>query len=195
MNTTLVAFDAVITAVRAVAIFGVGVFAVLCAMDWAVRTRRISPFNPVARFFRSTVDPLIAPVERRVLRAGGTPAAAPWWALVAAVVIAILLVTLLGFVRSQIIVAAYAVNAGAGGVYRMLVSWAIAFLRLALLVRVLSSWFPVSPYSRWVRWSYGATEWMLRPLRAVVPLLGAFDITPIIAYFLLGIAGRLLIGG
>lgn len=187
-------FDTIITVVRAAAMFSVGVFAGLCAVDWAVRTRRISPFNPIARFFRSTVDPLIAPVERRVLRAGGTPASAPWWALVAAVVAAILLVTLLGFVRSQILVAAYAFNAGPAGLYRMAVSWTVAFLRLALLVRVLSSWFPISPYSPWVRWSYGATEWMLRPLRSIVPMLGAFDITPIVAYILLGFVGRLLMG-
>lgn len=195
MNTTIVALDAIIAAVRAAAMFSVGVFAVLCAVDWAVRTRRISPFNPVARFFRSTVDPVIAPVERRVLRAGGTPASAPWWALVAAVVGAILLVSLLGFIRSQVIVATYAMSAGPVGLYRMAVSWTVAFLRLALLVRVLSSWFPVSPFSWWVRWSYGATEWMLRPLRSVIPTLGAFDITPIVAYFALGLLGRLLMGG
>lgn len=195
MNTTIVALDAIIAAVRAAAMFSVGVFAGLCAVDWAVRTRRISPFNPVARFFRSTVDPVIAPVERRVIRAGGTPAAAPWWALVAAVVGAILLVSLLGFIRSQVIVATYAMSAGPAGLYRMAVSWTVAFLRLALLVRVLSSWFPVSPFSWWVRWSYGATEWMLRPLRSVIPTLGAFDITPIVAYFALGLVGRLLMGG
>jgi YggT family protein len=175
-------------------VFSVGVFAGLCAVDWAVRTRRISPFNPIARFFRSTIDPLIAPVERRVLRAGGTPASAPWWALVAAAVAAILLITLLGFVRSQIVMAAYALGAGPGALYRIAIAWTVAFLRLALLVRVLSSWFPISPYAWWIRWSYGATEWMLRPLRSVVPMLGAFDITPIVAYFLLGILGRILMG-
>jgi YggT family protein len=191
---TIVALDTIITIVRAAAIFSVGVFAGLCAIDWLVRTRRINPFNPVARFFRSTVDPLIAPVERRVLRAGGTPAAAPWWALVAAVVVAILVITLLGFIRSQIVVAAYAMGAGPAGLYRMAIAWTVGFLRIALLVRVLSSWFPISPYSWWVRWSYGATEWMLRPLRSIVPKLGAFDITPIVAYFLLGIVGRILMG-
>ena len=40
------------------------VLAVICLIDWLVRTRRINPFNPVARFFRSSVDPLLAPVER-----------------------------------------------------------------------------------------------------------------------------------
>src|SRR5204863_466890 len=40
---------------------------------WAVRVRRVSPFGMVGRFVRTSVDPLLRPVERVVLRAGGTP--------------------------------------------------------------------------------------------------------------------------
>jgi len=58
---------------------------------------------------------------------------------------------------------------------------------LALLVRVISSWLPISPYSRWIRWSYVLTEWMIAPLRRIIPLIGAIDITPIVAWFLLNI--------
>jgi YggT family protein len=76
---------------------------VVFGIDWLVRTRRISPFNPVARFFRSSVDPLLAPVERRVVRAGGTPASAPWWALVAVVVGGILVLQLMEFVGGQLV--------------------------------------------------------------------------------------------
>ena len=50
-----------------------GVLAVVCVVDWAVRTRRISPFSGVARFFRGRVDPLMAPVERVIVRSGGVP--------------------------------------------------------------------------------------------------------------------------
>jgi YggT family protein len=186
------ALDLIIAATRTIALFAVIVFAVLCLLDWAVRKRHINPFSPLARFVRSTVDPLIVPFERRVVRAGGQPAAAPWWALAFAVVASILLITLLGFIRNQIVVATLAFSGGGAGIYRLLVSWTVAFLRIALLVRVVTSWLPVSPYAWWVRWSYGATEWMLRPLRSVIPTLGAFDITPIVAYFLVGIVGGLL---
>jgi YggT family protein len=54
-------------------------------------------------------------------------------------------------------------------------------------VRVLSTWLPISPYSRWIRWSYVLTEWMLRPLRSVIPMIGPIDITPLIAFFALGL--------
>jgi len=36
-----------------------------------------------------------------------------------------------------------------------------------------------------VRWSYALTEWMLHPLRGIIPLVMHVDITPIVAYFLL----------
>src|SRR5215208_6161123 len=170
------------------AFFAAAVFcAVVVAMDWLVRTRRISPFNPIARFFRATVDPLIAPVERRVVRAGGLPASAPWWALAAVVVGGIVLITLLGFLRGWIGSAVYAVSAGPRGVLVLLVSLTFGLPQAALLVRVLSSWSRMSPYSAWIRWSFVLTELILGPLRRVIPPFGMMDVTPIVAYFLLRI--------
>ena len=163
------------------------VLAVICLLDWAVRTRKINPFNAVARFFRSTVDPFIAPVERKVVRAGGTPASAPLWALVAVVVGGIIIMTILDFIRTEVMRASLYSSQGSTGVYRLLVSWTFGILKVALLVRVISSWLPVSPYSWWVSWSYKLSEPILTPLRRIVPTLGAFDITPIIAYFLLSL--------
>lgn len=188
------AIDSILEAVRVATLFVVAVFAVICVVDWAVRTRRINAFNPIARYFRSTIDPFIAPIERRVVRAGGSPAVAPWWALVAAVVGGILLLSLLGFIRNQVLFAALAANQGAAGVFRLLVVWTFAILRLALIVRVISSWLPVNPYSPWLRWSYLLSEPILRPLRQIVPTLGMIDITPILAYFLLGFLARILVG-
>jgi YggT family protein len=190
----LPAIDSILEAVRVATLFVVAVFAVICVVDWAVRTRRINAFNPIARYFRSTIDPFIAPIERRVVRAGGSPAVAPWWALVAAVVGGILLLSLLGFIRNQVLFAALAANQGTAGVFRLLVVWTFAILRLALIVRVISSWLPVNPYSPWLRWSYLLSEPILRPLRQIVPTLGMIDITPILAYFLLGFLARILLG-
>jgi YggT family protein len=188
------AVDSIIEAVRVATLFAVAVFALICVVDWAVRTKRINAFNPIARYFRSTIDPFIAPIERRVVRAGGSPTVAPWWALVAAVVGAILLLSLLGFIRNQVLFAALAADQGAAGVFRLLVLWTFAILRLALIVRVISSWLPVNPFSPWLRWSYLLSEPILRPLRQIVPTLGAIDITPILAYFLLGFLARILLG-
>lgn len=170
------------------------VLAVVCAVDWLVRTRRLNPFGGIARFFRQSVEPLMAPVERRIVRAGGVPASAPWWALGAAVLGGIVFLSLFDFVRSQIAGFYYASQTGSHGVLRLLIGWTFEIVRLALIVRVISSWVRVSPYSRWVRWAFILSEPILRPLRQIVPALGMIDITPIIAYLLLGLLQGFVMG-
>ena len=76
----------------------------------------------------------------------------------------------------------------------MLIQWTFAVLRMALIVRVICSWVRVSPYSRWVRWAFVLSEPILRPLRQIVPALGMIDITPIIAYLVLGLLEGFLVG-
>lgn len=174
-------------------LFYMGAFvAVICAVDWAVRTRRINPFNKVARFFRANIDPLLAPIERVIVRAGGVPSSAAWWGLIAFVVCAILLITLLQFV-GDILFQMVAVGQHPELAWRVIVSWAISLLSIALFVRVLSSWLPVSPSSRWIRWSYLLTDWFIVPLQRVIPRVGMFDITPIVAWILLRLLGGVLL--
>jgi YggT family protein len=165
--------------------------AVACLLDWAVRTRRINPFSRTSRFVRARIDPLMAPVERIVLRAGGVPSSAPLWAVVAFAVFGILLVTAIDTVIGLVAQAAYGLQTPHALPW-MLLSWAFSLLRIALLVRVISSWLPVSPYSVWVRWSYVLTEWMVAPLRRFIPTLGPIDITPIVAWLLLSLLQSLL---
>ncbi len=168
--------------------------AIVFAIDWAVRTRRLNPFGPIARFFRSSVDPLLAPIERRVVRAGGVPSSAPWWALVVVVVGGLVLLTILDYVQQMVAEAAVQLAAGGPrGVALLLVRWTFLVLEVAIFVRVLSSWLGVAPYGRWVRWSYQLTEWLLRPLRRIVPPLGMVDVTPLVALLLLAYVAQPLV--
>jgi YggT family protein len=194
METFLVGADAVIQILRTALLSIAVVFGAICLLDWAVRTRKISPFNAVARFCRSTVDPIISPIERRVVRAGGTPASAALWALVAVVIGGILLLTLLDVLRLEVIQSITAAQAGAAGVYRLLVGWTFTILKTAIVVRVISSWLPISPYSVWVRWSYMLSEPILAPFRRVIPNLGGLDISPIVAYILLSLLESFMLG-
>jgi len=192
MDAFMVAVGVVIEVLRTVLLSVALVFGAICVLDWAVRTRKISPFNAIARFCRSTIDPLIAPIERKVVRAGGTPAAAPLWALAGVVVGGIVLLTFLDFIRLEIAQSIIASQNGPAGIFHLLVSWTFTILKIALLVRVISSWLPISPFSVWVRWSYFLSEPILAPMRRIVPSLGGLDITPILAYFLLNLTESLL---
>jgi YggT family protein len=169
-----------------VALLAIGVLlAVIAALDWASRARRLNPFGAVARFMRNHVDPRLGGVERQVVRMGGQLSSTPWWALLAYVVCAALAIALVDAVIGLVLDARFALGRGAPGVLLLLVHWTFAFLKIALLVRVVVSWVPRLAYSRWLSWSFGATDWMLRPLRRVVPSLGVIDITPLVAYFAL----------
>jgi YggT family protein len=77
----------------------------------------------------------------------------------------------------------------------LLVTWTFGLLQLALFARVISSWFQMSPYSPWIRWSFVLTEWFLAPLRRVIPSFGMIDLTPIVAYFGLQLLEAVLIRG
>jgi YggT family protein len=141
---------------------------------------------------RARVDPSLAGIEKRVVRAGGQPAATPVWALVVYVIVAALFLAALDAAVGLLRDAALATSQGGLGILMLLIHWVFTFFRIALIVRVIASWFPQFAARPWVRWSFGATEWFLRPLRGVIPALGMIDITPIVAYFALQIAEWLI---
>ena len=192
MYEALAALTTFAAGLRSVLLAGGIAVALVATADWAVRTRRINPFGGVARFMRAQVDPRLAGIERQVMRAGGHPSATPWWALVAYVILAALVLAAIDVVFSLLQEAMQAGSLGAGGMLALAIHWIFRFLTFALLVRVIGSWFPRAAHSAWMRWSYSSTEWMLRPLRRVIPTVGMLDITPIVAYFALQIAESLL---
>lgn len=116
MNDVLAVFDSVIGFLRIGFFALAATLSVVCAIDWAVRTRRINPFGKVARFFRQAVDPAMMPVERRIVRAGGAPSTAPWWALVVVVLAGIVAISGLQFIRDQVVTALLASSNGPRGI-------------------------------------------------------------------------------
>jgi len=154
----------------------------------AVQARKVNPFGRAARAIRALTDPVLEPIERRLLRAGGNPQNAPWWLAGVAILGGIVLVSVVEWAAGQALALAGAAGAGPGYALRVVVDWAFNLVLLALVVRVIGSWVGASRYSRWMRPFVWLTEWMLAPLRRVVPPLGMVDITPLVAWFLLQLA-------
>lgn len=191
--TLLYLIGALAAALRPLLFGATVIVAVLAALSVAVRARRLNPFGGIGQFVRRSVDPLFVPMERRVVRAGGNPVHAPWWTVAALAVGGLAVIWFLDFLLGSLLTAASALGAGPRGLMILLVRWTFGLLQLALLVRVLSSWFQLGPWSKWVRWAFVLTDWMLRPLRQIVPPLGMIDITPLVAYFGLQLLETLLL--
>lgn len=175
------------------------VFAVFCASlivalaSWLVRTRRVSPFGALARVLRSLSEPFLRPIETRVVRAGGNPMHASWWLVIAVAVVGVLLLSLLDWVIGVVVQLSSAAGGGPRAVLRLGVVIAYNVFFIALLVRVFGSWFGAFGYSRWVRPAYVLTDWLVEPLRRVLPPMGMFDLTPLAAWFVLWAAKQLLL--
>ncbi len=61
----------------------------------------------------------------------------------------------------------------------------LQILSIAILIRVLLTWFPVDPNNPIIRILYDVTEPILAPLRKVIPRIGMFDLSPIAAMLLI----------
>ncbi len=61
-----------------------------------------------------------------------------------------------------------------------------------ILIRVVLSWFMIGPRNRLVAILHQITDLVLAPLRRVIPRVGVFDFTPMIAIILIQVVYWLL---
>ncbi len=174
------------------AVAGVAALGALAAM--AVQSRAINPFGRTARAIRRLTDPLLRPIERRIVRAGGNPQSAPWWLIGLAVFGGIAVVWAVEWLLGQVLSIEAAASFGGGSLLRLVVDWAFNIVLIALVVRILGSWVGAGPYTRWMRPFVVLTEWMLAPLRRVIPPFGPFDLTPLVAWIVLQVARGWVLG-
>ena len=168
------------------AVFAVFLFSTAVALgSWAVRTRRINPFGRAGQTIRKLTDPVLEPIEGWLLRRGGNPQHTGWWLLGTTVIGGIVLVTLVQWLVTEVAVMARSSASGPRALLRLVVYYASQLLLLAIIVRVIGSWFGVGRYNRWMRPAYVLTDWIVQPIRRVIPLIGMIDITPIVAWFLI----------
>jgi YggT family protein len=67
----------------------------------------------------------------------------------------------------------------------MFLALLLQVLWLAILVRVILSWFPVDPSNPIIRIVWEVTEPVLAPIRRVIPRIGMFDLSPLAAFLLI----------
>jgi YggT family protein len=167
---------------------------VVAVTHWAVKHGHLTPFGPIPRTVRRVGGPLLKTFERRLHRSGGNPTEAPytlfWIALLGGLALIAVVQWLVGLAYEMV----FSASAGPMWLARFLVNAAFSVLMISILIRAFASWFGISPYSKPMRVVYGLTEWLIEPLRKVVPPIGVIDITPMVAYFLLYLARSVVMG-
>ena len=171
--------------VRSLVVVALVYAAVVAITHWAVRSGRLNAFGAWPRFVRRISDPVLRPIEQRVLRAGGNPQDAALWLVGVVIVGGLILLWLLGWALGFIASLSVLTRSGPGAWVYALVRAAFIVLEIALIVRVVSSWIGLGPFSRLVRPAYRLTDWLVVPLRRLLPTFGPFDLSPMLAWILL----------
>jgi len=171
---------------------GVAVVILLMLVRLALNYADLNPFGRGVLFVRRLSDPLVNPVRRSLIQFGFGPNLAP--------LVTILIVILLGYFALRL---AGSVLGTASGVLLCLqyvsqratvVVAIVGFLihgfldvyLLLIFIRIIFSWGNVSPHTnRVMRFLVRATDPLLVPLRRMIPPLGMFDISPIVAFIII----------
>ena len=175
----------------AVWIYVIGVIA-LVVLRGAITWVKLNPFGWFAFNIRRYSEPLIYPLRRSLVAANSRYDIAPVLLVVLVVILAAFGLQLLADVRSAIqglIFGADAVAAGhAFQGIRFLIGHAllvlVSLLLISIILQVLFSWLGLYG-NRLSRFIYRVTDPVLEPLRRTIPPMGMFDLSPLIAYFLL----------
>ena len=172
---------------RTLVVVGLVYASAVALTHWAVRSRRITPFGAWPRFMRRASDPVLLPLERRIVRSGGSPQDAPLWLLGIVVAGGLLGLTLVHWLAGFVATLGYLAESGPRAWARFLVSTLFSVLMIALFVRVIASWFGVSPYRPWMRLAMALTDWLIQPIRRILPPVGMLDFSPLVAWLVLSL--------
>ncbi len=178
---------------RSLALGLVGLTGVVWLTHWGVRKRHIGAFNPWSKTLRHLSDPLLRPIERQLVRRGANPQEATVWLLGLSVVVGLILVSVVQWVFGMIDAAIVLSQASPRVWAQVAASWAIGLVMMAIFVRYLVTWFGVPPTARWLRPFRWLTDWIIVPIRRILPPFGIIDASPIAAYFALYLLRALIL--
>ncbi|MGH7581515.1 MAG: YggT family protein [Gemmatimonadales bacterium] len=182
------------TLTRGIVVVALVYASIVALTHWAVRRRKIGPFGVWPRMVRRVSDPVLVPLERRVIRFGGSPQDAPLWLLGIVIVGGLLLVSLANWLLGMAGSFTAMTSAGPREWLRFVVSWAFTLVMASIFIRVIASWFGIGPYRRWMRPFVLLTDWIVEPIRRVLPPMGMIDFSPMVAWLVLWVARGLVLG-
>jgi len=149
----------------------------------------LNPFTWSVRTVGRLTDPVIHAVRRLLIGFRIEPRVAPF--------IAVVLILVFGYLTFMLV--ENILNTVAGILYVLSRPWAgapaaiigyllfgfLGFYTLMIFLRILFSYLTIGYPNRWVRLLNRSTEPLLAPLRRLIPAVGMFDVSPIVAFVIL----------
>lgn len=145
-------------------------------------------FNPLAQQLNRHTDPLVLPFRKLL-----PPSRYDFGALAVAGIIALAI----SLVFTAAIHAAFGVFIAL--FLTLIINTWLNTIFYAILIIVIGSWLQTDPRQPVMQIALACTDWLMAPLRRIIPPIGMIDFTPMAALFVLYLAqsgiNRLLLGG
>ena len=146
----------------------------------------LNPFGWAARTIRRLTDAFVFPVRGGLRDLGMDPKFAPLAVILVVILLGFFFLWLVETIASTIIGVLQSVQLGAMFAVLGHVLYGLLTLYIALIsIRIVFSWARLSYRNRVMRFLYDVTEPLLGPLRRMIPPLGMFDISPIVAILII----------
>ena len=140
-------------------------------------------FNPVVHKLNQLTDPLVLPFRKLL-----PPSRFDFGAVIVAAIIALLV----AFILAPSVVALPIT-------LLILIDVWINTVFYAILITVIGSWLQTDPRQPVMQIALSCSDWLMAPLRRIIPPVGMLDFTPMAALFLIYFAQRgiatLILGG
>ena len=182
MNTLGIIYFVVRTAITLMVIAGVLLVVLRAVFDYA----ELNPFTWHYRNVRRATDGVLLPA-RAILRGFRLDTrVAPLVVVIMLIAAWLVLVQTVSNVLNMIagvvnVVTSHKPNAAAG-ITGYVLFGLLGLYTVAILVRIFFSWVGASYANRFFRFTVQITEPLLGPLRRMLPTVGMFDVSPLIAY-------------
>jgi YggT family protein len=148
-----------------------------------------NPFGRPVIFLRRLTDPFVNPVRRGLMNFGIQPNGAPLVVVLLAILLGYFVLMLAASVLNTLAGVAHSLTSGqAGGgvaLFGYLLYGLLSLYGLLIVIRIIFSWGRVSYVSPLMRFLARLTDPLLVPLRQMIPPLGPFDLSPIVAFIVI----------
>jgi YggT family protein len=169
-------------------IFLIGLRALFRRMD-------VNPFTWHAINVKRVTDPIVLPVRAMLVAMRVDPIVAPIIVIVVFILVGFFVIQVVNGFLNTVAGILTAVSSGRPNAPIAILGYILYALvglyELLIFARIIMTWFVVS-YGKRMRFLIRTTEPLLAPLRRMIPLVGMFDVSPIIAFVILWVVQSLI---